>query len=51
MKRRRKLIPKTVKKPSKLEIQNAINEIRRLRKGVTLGDMTIKEMIEEKRKY
>ncbi len=44
-----KLVP--IGKPSREEIQKAIDEIRRLRKNVSLGEMTIKEMIEEGRKY
>lgn len=44
-----KLVP--MGKPSMVEVQNAIDEIRRLRKGITLGNMKIKELIEEGRNY
>ena len=44
-----KLVP--VNKSSRDEIQKAIEEIRRLRKGFTTGGISIKEMIEQGRKY
>lgn len=44
-----KLVP--VNRTSRKEIQEAIEEIRRLRKGFTTGGISIKEMIEQGRKY
>ncbi len=44
-----KLVP--VNRTSRKEIQEAIEEIRSLRKGFTTGGISIKEMIEQGRKY
>lgn len=44
-----RLVP--AQKPSREEIQNAIEEIERLSKGCTLGGLSIKEIIHEGHKY
>ena len=44
-----KLVP--VDETGREEIKKAVEEIRRLRKGFTTGGMSIKEMIQQGRKY
>ncbi len=43
-----RLVPE---KPSKEEIKKAIEEIHELRKGITLGGISIKELIQEGHKH
>ena len=51
----RRGVPVAVLEPAgereKIDIRHVIGEIRELRKGVTTGGMSIREMIEEGRRY